>query len=109
MFKPRMKDAISLARMCKEQLARQGRLDWVRRTQTDSQARSLSDQTPRALTATVAAPKRLSWEEAQRWRSQGICFHSDEKFTFGHKCRQSQLLRLEGDEGEEDAEPAKPG
>ena len=39
--------------------------------------------------------KRLSWEEMQRRRAQGLCFNCDERFTSGHRCRQPQLLLLE--------------
>ena len=50
--------------------------------------------------------KRLSWEEMQKQRTQGLCFNCDEKFTMGHKCKGPQLLVLDGgqeDQGEIDA------
>ncbi|KAL4278328.1 hypothetical protein GQ457_03G010840 [Hibiscus cannabinus] len=40
--------------------------------------------------------KRLTWNEMQKRRAQGLCFNCDEKFTTGHRCRGSQLLILEG-------------
>ena len=44
--------------------------------------------------------KRLSWEEMQKRRTQGLCFNCDEKFTPEHKCKGPQLLVLDG--GQED-------
>ncbi|KAL8115464.1 hypothetical protein AgCh_022091 [Apium graveolens] len=50
--------------------------------------------------------KKLSWEEIQRRKAQGICFHCDQKYTVGHDCKgKSQLLVLDGDfESENNAE-----
>uniref|UniRef100_A0A6N2LI86 Alcohol dehydrogenase-like N-terminal domain-containing protein n=1 Tax=Salix viminalis TaxID=40686 RepID=A0A6N2LI86_SALVM len=39
--------------------------------------------------------KRLSWEEMQKKRAQGLCFNCEEKFTPGHRCKGPQLLLLE--------------
>ncbi|KAK8483155.1 hypothetical protein V6N12_019586 [Hibiscus sabdariffa] len=45
----------------------------------------------------TAPMKRLSWEEMQRRRTQGLCFNCDEKFSSSYRCRKPQLLLLEGD------------
>lgn len=46
---------------------------------------------------TPAAPlRRLSWEEMQRRRVQGLCFNCNERFTVGHKCQKPWFLLLEG-------------
>ncbi|KAJ4721025.1 Transposon Ty3-G Gag-Pol polyprotein [Melia azedarach] len=39
--------------------------------------------------------KRLTSEEMQRRRAQGLCFNYD-KFSSGRKCKDPQLLLLEG-------------
>ena len=60
--------------------------------------------------------KRLTWDEMQKRRTQGLCFNCDEKFTPGHRCRGPQLLLLEGssntdsldDEEVEDHQEAQP-
>jgi hypothetical protein len=39
--------------------------------------------------------KRLTWDEMQRRRAQGLCFNCDEKFNVGHKCQSPHLLLLE--------------
>ena len=47
-------------------------------------------------TKAVTAPfKRLAWDEMQRWRTQGLCFNCNERFTVGHKCQGPQLLLME--------------
>jgi hypothetical protein len=46
--------------------------------------------------------KRLTWSEMQSRRAQGLCFHCDERFVLGHKCKRSQLLLLEDSYKEED-------
>lgn len=42
--------------------------------------------------------KRLTWEEMQHRRTQGLCFNCNEKFTASHKCTKAQLLLLESEE-----------
>ena len=39
--------------------------------------------------------KRLSWEEMQKRRAQGLCFKCNDKFIAGHRCQGPQLLSLE--------------
>ena len=92
MFKPRtLKEAISLARMKDDQLSRQRK--FLRP--------SPSAQAPLALPpptrASPAAPiRRLSWDEMQKRRAQGLCFNCNDRFTAGHKCNKPHLLLLEG-------------
>ncbi|KAH9717618.1 hypothetical protein KPL71_021897 [Citrus sinensis] len=79
MFKPKtLKEAISLARMQADQVQRKF-----------SQPFTVS----RTSTSNV---KRLTWDEMQRRRAQGLCFNCPEKFTVGHKCMGPQILFLEG-------------
>ncbi|RVW48758.1 Transposon Tf2-8 polyprotein [Vitis vinifera] len=52
--------------------------------------------------------KRLSWEEIRKKRSLGLCFSCDERYTPGHKCRQPQLLLMEGESGWESSEMEEP-
>ncbi|KAH7572791.1 hypothetical protein JRO89_XS03G0015000 [Xanthoceras sorbifolium] len=47
-------------------------------------------------TPTPVSFKRLSWDEMQKRRAQGLCFNYNERFTPGHKCQVPQLLILEG-------------
>ena len=42
-----------------------------------------------------ATIKRLTRDEMQRRRAQGLCFNCNERFTLGHRCSQPQLLLLE--------------
>ena len=103
MFKPKtLKEETSLARMKDEQLQRQRRISRP----------PLPIRTPLALpTTTKASPvKRLSWEEMQKRRAQGLCFNCDDKFTSGHRCKGPQLLLLEGninDDSEGDTKEAE--
>ncbi|EEF45881.1 conserved hypothetical protein [Ricinus communis] len=66
-----LKEAISLARMRDEQLIRTWRL-----------TRPLNKPTVETITSDAAkitpATKRLSWEEMQKRRAQGLCFNCDE-------------------------------
>ncbi|KAA8546385.1 hypothetical protein F0562_002876 [Nyssa sinensis] len=99
MFKPKsLKEAISLDRMRDEQLNRQKKaIRLFHRTTTDSLPMKLKSASPM---------KRLTWDEMQKKRAQGLCFNCDEKFVPGHKCKRPQLLLLEGnyDESETDDE-----
>ena len=85
-----------MARMRDYQLARQRRfmrLPPVRAPIALPQATRVSPATP-------AKPiKRLSWDEIQRKRAQGLCFNCNERFTAGHRCQKPQLLLLEGHSG----------
>ena len=100
MFRPKsLKEAISLARMKDEQLQRQ------RRTQpnTPQIQRNTQHNSKGPLTT-----KRLNWEEIRKKRSLGLCFSCDERYTPGHKCRQPQLLLMEGESGWESSEMEEP-
>ncbi|OIT33904.1 hypothetical protein A4A49_64903, partial [Nicotiana attenuata] len=45
--------------------------------------------------------KRLTTAEIQQRREKGLCYHCDEKYSVGHKCKASpQLLLLENDDTE---------
>lgn len=90
MFKPQsLKEVTNLARMRDDQLTRQRR-----------DIQPPSPHLTREVLATPTSPfKRLSWEEMQRKRAQGLCFHCNERFTAGHKCQKPQLLLLEGHTG----------
>ncbi|KAH9763048.1 hypothetical protein KPL70_001041 [Citrus sinensis] len=91
MFKPKtLKEAISLSRMRDEQIARTKRFTrppLLNRVPTTSTTMNRSNPT--------ATPKRLSWDEMQKRRTQGLCFNCNEKFTPRHKCQGPQLLLLE--------------
>ncbi|KAH7557220.1 hypothetical protein JRO89_XS11G0077000 [Xanthoceras sorbifolium] len=88
MFKPKsLKEAISLARMRDEQLIRQRKV--------------IGPFSPTKIKAATPM-KRLTWDEMQKRRAQGLCFNCDEKFTTGHKCRGPQLLLLEGSNEDSD-------
>lgn len=92
MFKPKsLKEAISLARMRDDQLARQRKI-----TKSPQYNRAPFELASPTKAKTTLAPKHLTWDEMQRRRVQGLCFNCDEKFTPGHKCRGPQFLLLEG-------------
>lgn len=100
MFKPKtLKEAISLARMRDDQMTRQqksGRLA----------GRPATIITPSTKAKPASPMKRLTWDEMQKRRAQGLCFHCDEKLTPGHRCQGPQLLILDGNlEETEDEEP----
>ncbi|XP_061359504.1 uncharacterized protein LOC133303598 [Gastrolobium bilobum] len=51
------------------------------------------------LTTPTLPIKRLSPEEIQRKREQGLCYSCDEKYVFGHRCKgKATLLYFEGTE-----------
>lgn len=92
MFKPKsLKEAITLAKMRKDQLLHQKRF-----TRTQPASRPILTLPPTEKSQPTGPMKRLSWEEMQRKRAQGLCFNYDDKFSWGHKCKGPQLLLLEG-------------
>ncbi|KAH9792244.1 hypothetical protein KPL71_004039 [Citrus sinensis] len=100
LFRPRtLKEAISLARMRDEQMTRQRRL-----LRSPIFNRSPTAQVTNQRASPTVPFKRLSWEEMQKRRSQGLCFNCNEKFSAGHKCIKVQLLILEADDNEESTE-----
>ncbi|KAH9685457.1 hypothetical protein KPL70_013962 [Citrus sinensis] len=104
LFRPKtLKEAISLARMKDEQIARQRKLirpTFSNRTTTTS---------PIVNKNSPATPfKKLTWEEMQRRRAQGLCFNCNKKFTAGHRCTKAQLLILEAEEEYEETLEAAP-
>ena len=110
MFKPKsLKEAINLARMRDEQLIRQLKVTRLANRST------LNLPAPTKFNS-VSPMKRLTWDEMQKRRAQGLCFNCDEKFTPGHRCRGPQLLLLErssnidslDDEEVEDHQEAQP-
>ncbi|XP_042941551.1 uncharacterized protein LOC122288885 [Carya illinoinensis] len=94
MFKPQtLREAISLARMKDDQLARQRRFV---RPAPPTRASLALPPTTRATPPTPAVPvRRLSWEEMQRRRAQNLCFNCNDRFTAGHKCQGPRILMLE--------------
>ncbi|XP_052203044.1 uncharacterized protein LOC127808510 [Diospyros lotus] len=48
--------------------------------------------------------KRLSWDEMQKRREQGLCFNCNEKFTPGYKCKVAQSFLIEVEEPPEEEE-----
>lgn len=98
MFKPKsLKEAISLARMRDEQLVRQ-------RKAARPINRFAVDSPSAAKFSTTSPMKRLTWDEMQRKRAQGLCFNCEDKFTPGHRCKGPQLLLLEGSNESSDDE-----
>ena len=93
MFKPQsVKEAISLAKMRDDQLARQRR--FARPSALRASVPVSNPNHPKG--STQVAIKRLSWDEMQKRRAQGLCFNCNERFTPGHKCQAPQLMLLEG-------------
>ena len=104
LFRPKtLKEAISLARMKDEQIARQGKL--IRPTFSNRTATT----SPILNKNSLATPfKRFTWEEMQRRWAQGLCFNCNEKFTAGYRCTKAQLLILEAEEESEETLEAAP-
>ncbi|KAF3456106.1 hypothetical protein FNV43_RR00753 [Rhamnella rubrinervis] len=102
MFKPQsLKDATSLAKMRDDQITRQQ--SYVRLLPAPTQVPLALPPTTRADFIVPTTPiRRLSWEQMQRKRKQGLCFYCNEYFTPGYRCRKSQLLLLEGHNDESD-------
>jgi len=51
--------------------------------------------------------RTLNIEEINEKRAKGLCYFSNEKYTFGHKCKNSKhlyLLELEEVEGDDNVE-----
>lgn len=55
----------------------------------------MSSSLPTKLKPTTPV-KRLTWEEMQKRRADGLCFNCDEKFVPGHRYSKPQLLLLDG-------------
>ncbi|XP_035544589.1 uncharacterized protein LOC118347983 [Juglans regia] len=97
MFKPQtLKDAIRFARMRDDQLMRQRRF-----LRPAPPLRAPPSLPPANRAAPVAPVRRLSWEEMQRRRLQGLCFNCNERFTTGHKCQGPRILLLESCEDDD--------
>ncbi|KAL6342714.1 hypothetical protein AAG906_013120 [Vitis piasezkii] len=93
MFKPQsVKEAISLAKMRDDQLARQRQ--FARPSALRASVPVSNTNPPKG--STQVAIKKLSWDEMQKRRAQGLCFNCNERFTPGHKCQAPQLMLLEG-------------
>lgn len=97
MFKPQsLKDVINLAKMRDDQLTRQKRFLRL----PPASAPLNFPPANRVAPTTPGSIKRLSWDEMQKRRAQGLCFNCNERFTVGHKCQGPQLLLLEGHMGD---------
>ena len=94
MFKPQtLREAIGLARMKDDQLARQRRFV---RPAPPMRAPLALPPTNRATPPAPAVPvRRLSWEEMQRRGAQNLCFNCNDRFTALHKCQSPRILMLE--------------
>ncbi|KAH7571764.1 hypothetical protein JRO89_XS04G0135500 [Xanthoceras sorbifolium] len=90
-----LKEAFSLPRMRDDQLLRQRK--FTRTPPTNRPPLNL----PSTMKHTTVPIKRLTWEEMQRRRAQGLCFNCDDKFSVGYNCRGPQLLLLEGNINED--------
>ena len=94
MFQPQtLNDVIRFARMRDDQLVRQRRF-----TQPVPPVRAplaLPSANRVVVIAPVALVWRLSWEEMQCRRLQGLCFNCNECFTAGHKCQGPRILMLD--------------
>ena len=55
------------------------------------------------ISTTTAEPKKISTQELQYRRNNGLCFRCGEKFGQGHQCKSGHLNFLITDE-EEDSE-----
>jgi len=98
MFKPQtLKDSINFTRMKDDQLMRQR--EFIRSTPPVQAFLALS---PTTSTTPVAPIRRLSWDEMQRRRLQGLCFNCNERFTAGYKCQGAKLLMLEGHDDDDE-------
>ncbi|RWR80054.1 hypothetical protein CKAN_00866600 [Cinnamomum micranthum f. kanehirae] len=95
MFKPRtLRDAIELARMRDDSLARQSRPVYPSKfTQKTSNTLSLHMSTTRP--PPNAPPKWLSWVEMQKRREKGLWFGCNEKFVPDHRCQTPQVFLIE--------------
>lgn len=101
MFKPQsLKDLIGLARLRDDQLQKQKKGSGF----STSKPHSFRPTTTRD--SSTLTPKKLSCDEIKTKRSLGLCFSCDERYMPGHKCRQSQLLLMEGENKEHDDELA---
>jgi hypothetical protein len=90
MFKPHsLKEAFSFARMRDDQITRQQKFTH------NSQFIPQLDFPAQTKTTPASRMKRLTWDEMQRRRAQGLCFNCDEKFNIGYKCQGPHLLLLE--------------
>jgi len=93
MFKPKLlKEAISLARMRDEQLMCQREI-------TRPFNRTIVDFSLSTKFKPTTPIKRLTWDEMQRRRAQGLCFNCEEKF---HRFTGPRLLLLERRNGNSD-------
>ena len=94
MFKPQtLREAISLARMKDDQLARQRR--FVRPAPPMRAPLALPPINRATPPAHIVPMRRLSWEEMQQRRAQNLCFNCNDRFTAGHKCQSPRILMLE--------------
>lgn len=99
MFKPQtLKDAISFVYMRNGQLTRQRRL--TRRPPPVRVLQALPPVNRPTPIISVARIRRLSWEEMQRKRLQGLYFNCNECFTERKKYQGPRILMLEAHDSE---------
>lgn len=89
-FKPRtLRETIEFARMRKDELTYSQRSpSWESNNTT-----TISSKAPGSQTSV----KKLSWEEMQKRRVQGLCFNCNERFTPGHRCAVPHVFIIEAD------------
>lgn len=104
MFKPQeQREAIGIARMCDERLARKkhARNELPKPTAITKNAAASASTVKQMVGSPI---KEKSWEEMQRRREKGLCFNCNECFTLGHKCRVPQVVSIENDNAWEEEE-----
>jgi hypothetical protein len=89
-FKPRtLRETIEFARMREDELTHIERSpSWESNTTI-----AISSKAPGSQTSV----KKLSWEEMQKRRVQGLCFNCTERFTPGHRCAVPHVFIIEAD------------
>ena len=50
-------------------------------------------------------PTRLTPQQIEEKRENGLCFNCDSKYSWGHKCSENKLFYIEGPSEEEEDEP----
>ena len=53
------------------------------------------------VTPRLPQPTRLTPQQLEEKRTKGLCYHSDRKYTKGHKCVEKKLFYIDFEEEEE--------
>jgi hypothetical protein len=105
-FKPRtLCETIELARMREDELAHSKKSPFADTSKYNSKtawgSNTTSTVSSSSKTSAQPAVKKISWEEMQKRRENGLCFNCNKRYIPGHRCAVPHVFIIEADPEEE--------